>query len=335
MQALYSAAGLAAGVALFLFGMCQLTRGLQQAAGARMQQVLRCVTGRPLQGLLTGVLVTAALQSSSAAVVLVVGFVSAGILELPQALPVLFGANVGTTLTAQLLAMDLDWLGRPALAAGFCLAVAARQPSAQGAGRALFGFGMLFEGVHLMEKTLAPMAQAPFFRQMLTQVSQHPVWGLALGLGMTLLAQSSSATVAVLQQAAAQPIPGSTVSLLGLAGAVPVLLGENLGTTVTAWLASLGRGRAARQVAAAHTIFNLSGAAVCLAALPWFVALVQRLPPFGPECAVIARQIANAHTLFNLCCAAAWMPNTQRMARIAVRLSDRPGIAGERSRLLR
>lgn len=197
----------------------------------------------------------------------------------------LFGANVGTTLTAQLLAMDLDWLGRPALAAGFCLAVAARQPSAQGAGRALFGFGMLFEGVHLMEKTLAPMAQAPFFRQMLIQVSQHPVWGLALGLGMTLLAQSSSATVAVLQQAAAQPIPGSTVSLLGLAGAVPVLLGENLGTTVTAWLASLGRGRAARQVAAAHTIFNLSGAAVCLAALPWFVALVQRLPPFGPECA--------------------------------------------------
>lgn len=215
MQALYSAAGLAAGVALFLFGMCQLTRGLQQAAGERMQQVLRCVTGRPLQGLLTGVLVTAALQSSSAAVVLVVGFVSAGVLELPQALPVLFGANVGTTLTAQLLAMDLDWLGRPALAAGFCLAVAARQPSAQGAGRALFGFGMLFEGVHLMEKTLAPMAQAPFFRQMLTQVSQHPVWGLALGLGMTLLAQSSSATVAVLQQAAAQPIPGSTVSLLG------------------------------------------------------------------------------------------------------------------------
>ena len=194
---------------------------------------------------------------------------------------------------------------------------------------------MLFEGVHLMEKTLAPMAQAPFFRQMLIQVSQHPVWGLALGLGMTLLAQSSSATVAVLQQAAAQPIPGSTASLLGLAGAVPVLLGENLGTTVTAWLASLGRGRAARQVAAAHTIFNLSGAAVCLAALPWFVALVQRLPPFGPECAVIARQIANAHTLFNLCCAAAWMPNTQRMARIAVRLSGRPGIAGERSRLLR
>lgn len=119
MQALYSAAGLAAGVALFLFGMCQLTRGLQQAAGERMQQVLRCVTGRPLQGLLTGVLVTAALQSSSAAVVLVVGFVSAGVLELPQALPVLFGANVGTTLTAQLLAMDLDWLGRPALAAGF------------------------------------------------------------------------------------------------------------------------------------------------------------------------------------------------------------------------
>lgn len=134
MQALYSAAGLAAGVALFLFGMCQLTRGLQQAAGERMQQVLRCVTGRPLQGLLTGVLVTAALQSSSAAVVLVVGFVSAGVLELPQALPVLFGANVGTTLTAQLLAMDLDWLGRPALAAGFCLAVAARQPSAQGQG---------------------------------------------------------------------------------------------------------------------------------------------------------------------------------------------------------
>lgn len=335
MQGLYSAAGLAAGVGLFLFGMGQLTGGLQQAAGERMQGLLRCVTGGPLRGLVTGALVTAALQSSSAAVVLVVGFVSAGVLELPQALPVLFGANVGTTLTAQLLALDLGWLGRPALAAGFLLAVLARGERGRGAGRGVFGFGMLFEGIRLMESTLAPLARAPAFRRMLEQVGQRPGLGLALGLGMTLLAQSSSATVAVLQQAAAQPVPGGTASLLGLAGAVPVLLGDNLGTTVTAWLASLGRGPAARQVAAAHTLFNLSGAVVCLGVLPWFVALVQCLPPYGPETAVIPRQIANAHTLFNLCCAAAWLPNTRRMARLAVRLSAWPGTAGERSRLRR
>lgn len=277
MQALYSAAGLAAGVALFLFGMCQLTRGLQQAAGERMQQVLRCVTGRPLQGLLTGVLVTAALQSSSAAVVLVVGFVSAGVLELPQALPCCLAPMWVRPYSCSFWRWT-DWLGRQP-AAGFCGSAAAAVGAGGRAGAVWFW--MLFEGVHLMEKTLAPMAQAPFFRQMLIQVSQHPVWGLALGLGMTLLAQSSSATVAVLQQAAAQSIPGSTASLLGLAGAVPVLLGENLGTTVTAWLASLGRGRAARQVAAAHTIFNLSGAAVCLAARPGLWLWYSGFRPLG------------------------------------------------------
>ena len=137
---------------------------------------------------------------------------------------------------------------------------------------------------------------------------------------MTLTVQSSSATIAMLQTVAAQPGPDGVHGLLSLAGAIPVLLGDNIGTTITAVLASIGQGKDAKRVAAAHAIFNLSGAAVCCGLLGPFAALVQALSPAGPECAVIARQIANAHTLFNVCCALVWLPLTGRMVRLVTRL---------------
>ena len=139
--------------------------------------------------------------------------------------------------------------------------------------------------------------------------------GLLAGLGMTLAVQSSSATIAVLQQAAARPGPDGGC-LLGLAGAIPVLLGDNIGTTVTAVLASVGQSRDAKRLAAAHALFNLSGAAVCWLLLPQFTALVRLVSPHGPESAVLARQIANAHTLFNLGCTVLWLPLTPCMVRI-------------------
>ena len=149
----------------------------------------------------------------------------------------------------------------------------------------------------------------------MAQVRHRPGLGLLAGLGMTLAVQSSSATIAVLQRAAARPGPDGGC-LLGLAGAIPVLLGDNIGTTVTAVLASVGQSRDARRLAAAHALFNLSGAAVCWLLLPQFTALVRLVSPHGPESAVLARQIANAHTLFNLGCTVLWLPLTPCMVRI-------------------
>ena len=144
--------------------------------------------------------------------------------------------------------------------------------------------------------------------------------GLLLGLGMTLVVQSSSATIGVLQGVARQAGPDGVHSLLGLTAAIPILLGDNIGTTVTAVLAAIGQGRDAKRVAAAHAIFNLSGAAVCCALLQPFAALVRLCSPTGAECAVIARQIANAHTLFNVVCTLVWLPLTPLMVRFVCRL---------------
>ena len=186
-------------------------------------------------------------------------------------------------------------------------------------GRAVFAFGLLFEGIADMGTAMEPLAQSPVFVHWLGRVRQHPWLGLLAGLGMTLTVQSSSATIALLQNFAARPgLDGS--SLLGLAGALPVLLGDNIGTTITAVLASLSANRDAKRVAAAHAVFNLTGAAVFCAGLPLYVRLTAALSPKGPELAVIARQIANAHTLFNVVCTLVWLPLTPLMVRFVCRL---------------
>lgn len=228
-----------------------MSEALQQAAGERLRRALAALTRTPLTGALAGMVVTAVMQSSSATTVMVIGFVSAGLLELPQAVAVIFGANIGTTVTAQLLAFRVEEM---------------------------------------------------------------------LGLGMTLVVQSSSATIGVLQGVARQAGPDGVHSLLGLAGAVPVLLGDNVGTTITAILAAAGGTRDAKRAAAAHCCFNLSGSLVCLLALPWFVRLVELLPPEGEELEIIARQIANAHTLFNALCTLIWLPLTPLMVRLVTTL---------------
>ena len=303
------------GLALFLYGMDSMSRAIQQGAGKRLRGLLARCTANPVAGVLTGAAVTAVVQSSSAVTVMVIAFLAAGLLQLRQAVPVVFGANIGTTVTAQLLAFQVEKGRYLLLFCGVLLCFACKGQKGRCAGEALFGFGLLFEGITVMSSALQPLAESPVLWQWLVRVQQKPLLGLLAGLGMTLTVQSSSATIAMLQSAAAQPGPDGG-SLLGLAGAIPVLLGDNIGTTITAVLASIGQGRDAKRVAAAHALFNLSGAAVCCALLPQFTALVQRLSPAGPECAVIARQIANAHTLFNLLCTAVWLPLTPLMLRL-------------------
>ena len=250
--------------------------------------------------------------------VLVLGLVGAGLLTLQRAVPVVFGANIGTTVTAQLLAFRLEDARYLLLVAGLLLWFAGRG-RLHAAGQALYAFGLLFEGIAVMAEAMEPLAAGPVFRQWMAQVRHRPGLGLLAGLGMTLAVQSSSATIAVLQQAAARPGPDGGC-LLGLAGAIPVLLGDNIGTTVTAVLASVGQSRDAKRLAAAHALFNLSGAAVCWLLLPQFTALVRLVPTHGPESAVLARQIANAHTLFNLGGTVPWLPLTPCMVRIVCTL---------------
>ena len=296
-QRLWMILQLFGGAALFLYSMDTLTDALQQAAGDTLRQALARLTAHPLAGVLTGAAVTAVVQSSSAVTVLVLGLVGAGLLTLQRAVPVVFGANIGTTVTAQLLAFRLEDARYLLLVAGLLLWFAGRG-RLHAAGQALFAFGLLFEGIAVMAEAMEPLAAGPVFRQWMAHV-----------------VQSSSATIAVLQRAAARPGPDGGC-LLGLAGAIPVLLGDNIGTTVTAVLASVGQSRDAKRLAAAHALFNLSGAAVCWLLLPQFTALVRLVSPHGPESAVLARQIANAHTLFNLGCTVLWLPLTPCMVRI-------------------
>lgn len=254
------------GLALFLYGTDSLCRAVQQGAGRRLRSLLARCTANPVAGLLTGAAVTAVLQSSSAVTVMVIAFLAAGLLQLRQAVPV------------------------------------------------------LFEGVTVMRSAMEPLLQSPLLRLELARVQQSPLHGLLAGVCMTLTVQSSSATVALLQSMAAQPGADGVHSLLGLTAAIPILLGDNIGTTITAVLAAIGQGRDAKRVAAAHAIFNLSGAAVCCALLQPFAALVRLCSPTGAECAVIARQIANAHTLFNGLCALVWLPLTGQMVRLVCAL---------------
>ena len=246
MQMLFALFG---GLAMFLYGMDRMSRALQRAAGDAMKRLLARLTATPLLGVLTGLAVTAVLQSSSAATVMVIGFVSAGLLELPRAVAVIYGINIGTTMTAQLIAFDVQTLVYPVLFLGFLLDFAARRPRWQAVGEAVFSFGLLFEGIDILGRALQPLAGQTVFLEWMTRVKESPLLGILLGLSMTMVVQSSSATIALLQNVARQAGPDGIHSVLGLAGAVPVLLGDNIGTTVTALLACIGQGKNAARAA--------------------------------------------------------------------------------------
>ena len=296
------------GLAMFLYGMDRMSRALQRAAGDAMKRLLARLTATPLLGVLTGLAVTAVLQSSSAATVMVIGFVSAGLLELPRAVAIIYGINIGTTMTAQLVAFDVQTLVYPVLFLGFLLDFAARRPRWQAVGEAVFSFGLLFEGIDILGRALQPLAGQAVFLDWMTRVKESPLLGILLGLSMTMVVQSSSATIALLQNVARQAGPDGIHSVLGLAGAVPVLLGDNIGTTVTALLACIGQGKDAARAALAHSCFqpqreSAGGGAAALVRPAGGAYL-----PKGPELEVISRQIANAHTAFNVCCALLWLP---------------------------
>ena len=312
--------GLFGGLAIFLYGMNLMSDSLQKVAGERMRTILGLLTKNPVLGVISGALVTAVLQSSSATSVMAIGFVSAGLMKLPQAISIIFGANIGTTMTAQLIAFKLSDYIYLIIIVGFLLYFFGKKDRIKDVGATIFGFGLLFDGIEIMGSVMKPLATSPVFSNMIQQVADVPILGLLTGLCMTLVVQSSSATIAVLQNIASTAGPDGVSSIIGLTGALPVLFGDNIGTTITAVLASIGQSLNAKRTAAAHCIFNLSGSLIFI----WFVTpyahFIEMISPHGPEIEVISRQIANAHTGFNVVMTLIWTPLLFLMVKIVCKL---------------
>lgn len=308
--------GLLGGLAVFIYGMNMMSECLQKAAGEKMKTILGVLTKNPVMGVLAGALVTAVLQSSSATTVMVIGFVSAGLMSLPQAISVILGANIGTTMTAQLIAFkisDYIWMF---VFIGFFMFFISKKEKVKSIGQTIFAFGLLFVGIETMSGVMKPLATSPIFTNLIAGVSQIPILGVLLGTVMTLVVQSSSATIAVLQSFAAQPAADGVSSAIGLAGAIPILLGDNIGTTITALMACIGQSRNAKRTAVAHSVFNIAGAAVFIWFVPVFAEFVRFISPKGNEVDVIARQIANAHMSFNIINTLIWLPLIPVMVKI-------------------
>ncbi|MDX9887727.1 MAG: Na/Pi cotransporter family protein [Anaerovoracaceae bacterium] len=296
------------GLAIFIYGMNLMSEGLQKTAGDRMRNILAILTRNPVVGVLAGAMVTAVLQSSSATTVMVIGFVSAGLMKLPQAVSVILGANIGTTVTAQLIAFkvgDYAWIF---VVAGFVLFFFVKKEKVQNIGETIFAFGLLFVGINTMSETMKPLAQTEAFSQLMLSVADSPILGVVVGTLMTAVVQSSSAIIAVLQNLASTPGPDGVHSIIGIAGAIPILFGTNIGTTITAILASIGASVNAKRTALAHIIFNFSGTIIFLFFIPIYTKIVVFISPKGDELDIIARQIANGHLVFNIICTMIWIP---------------------------
>ena len=308
--------GLLGGLAMFLYGMNSMSDALQKAAGEKMKRILGFLTKNPLMGALSGALVTAVLQSSSATTVMVIGFVSAGLMSLPQAISVIFGANIGTTMTAQLMAFKISNYIYPIIFIGFIMNFVFKKEKIRNVGMVIFSFGLLFEGIEVMGGVMKPLASSAIFVDLMGKVSEIPVLGVVLGAVMTLVVQSSSATIAVLQNFASQSGPDGIHSVIGLAGAIPILFGDNIGTTITALLASIGQSKNAKRTAIAHSTFNITGTILFMFLIRPLAAFVQWISPKGDELDIISRQIANAHTTFNVACTLIWLPLIPVMVKI-------------------
>lgn len=312
--------GLLGGLALFLFGMNLMSESLKKATGTKIKTIMSVLGKNPLPGVVVGAFSTAVLQSSSATTVMVIGFVSAGVMSLPVAIAIIFGANIGTTITAQIIAFKLSNYIYAFIFSGFLISLIVKNQKWKNIGITIFAFGLLFLGIETMGSVMKPLAKSTVFIEMMKKVSGIPILGILTGTLMTVIVQSSSATIAVLQNFAAQDTGDGMTSVIGLSGAIPILLGDNIGTTITAILASIGQSKNAKRSAIAHTFFNISGALLFIWLIPIFARFIQAVSPKGFEIDVISRQIANAHTIFNVTMTIIWIPLLNVMVKIVTRL---------------
>lgn len=279
------------GLGLFLYSIRMMGDGLQQAAGDRLRYFIDKYTSNPFLGVLVGIGMTALIQSSSGVTVITVGLVSAGLLTLRQAIGIVMGANIGTTVTSFIIGFKLGDYALPLLFVGAVCLFFTKNRSVNNVGRILFGVGGIFFALNLMSGAMEPLKDLQVFRDYMVQLSKNPILGVFVGTGLTLLIQASSATIGILQNLYAS-------NLIDLQGALPVLFGDNIGTTITAIIASLGANIAAKRVAGAHVAFNVIGTVICLIFLVPFTALIQWFETalhLSPE-----MTIAFAHGTFNI-----------------------------------
>ena len=279
------------GLGLFLYSIKTMGDGLQQAAGDRLRYYIDKYTSNPFFGILVGIGMTALIQSSSGVTVITVGLVSAGLLTLRQAIGIVMGANIGTTVTSFIIGFKLGDYALPMLFIGAVCLFFTKNRSINNVGRILFGVGGIFFALNLMSGAMEPLKDLQVFKDYMVELSKNPILGVFVGTGLTLLIQASSATIGILQNLYAS-------HLIDLQGALPVLFGDNIGTTITAIIASLGANIAAKRVAAAHVAFNVIGTIICIIFLVPFTSLIQWFETFlnlAPE-----MTIAFAHGTFNI-----------------------------------
>jgi phosphate:Na+ symporter len=303
---------LAGGVSLLRYGLHLAGEGLQALAGVRLRYALASVTKNRVLGLGAGALITAILQSSSATTIMLVGFTGSGLLTLRQAMAVILGADVGTTATVQLLAFPITHYALGVIAGGFLLFFFGQRQQTKTLGTAILGFGLIFLGLRLIASGAEPFVGEPLVGQAFLALGDHPVLGIAISAIITALLHSSAATIGI-------ALALSSHGLLTLHGALPIILGANIGTCAPALISSLGGVPEAKRVAVAHTLFKVSGVVLVYPVLGVFETWV------AASAASLPHQIANAHTLFNLGLALVFLPFTVPFAGLVSRLvRERP-----------
>ena len=302
--------GMLGGLALFLYGMEKMSIGLKRTAGNKMRSVLAALTRNRIIAMFVGAFVTIVIQSSSATTVMLVSFVQAGLMSFVQSMGVILGADIGTTVTAQLIASNLGDYALLMVAVGFSLHMFGKKGTSKNVGDVILGFGLLFFGMKLMSDAMKPLRTYAVFIDIMKEM-ENPMLGILIGALFTSLIQSSAATTGVVIALAQQGI-------LNLEAGIPLVLGANIGTCITAGLASIGTSREAKRVALAHVIFKLAGVLLFVFWVPTFADLIRMLTErFGSG---TARQIANAHTIFNVALALVFLPFTQHFSRLVFKI---------------
>ncbi len=294
-----------AGLALFLFGMNMMSTNLEKAAGSGLRKMLNALTKNKYLGLVVGALFTMVIQSSSATTVMAVGFVNAGLMSLTQSVGVIFGANIGTTITAQLIAFKLTKAAPVLLFVGVAMMLFIKRKTVQRIGFVVLGFGLLFFGLNTMSSAMKPLRDLQAFKDLVVQL-QGPM-GILVGTLITTVIQSSSASIGILQALSMQ-------GLIGIEGAIFVLLGTNIGTCITALLASIGTSKNAKRAALIHLLFNVLGSIVMISlvyTLP-VTAWMQKMAPGD-----VSRQIANSHLIFNILATIIFLPMSSLFVKVA------------------
>jgi phosphate:Na+ symporter len=302
--------GLFGGLAFFLYGIEKMSDGMKKSAGNRMRTILAALTRNRIIALTVGAFVTMVIQSSSATTVMLVSFVQAGLMSFAQSLGVILGSDIGTTITAQLIAFKLTDYALLMIAVGFGLKILAKTDNTKNIGEAILGFGILFYGMKLMSDTMRPLRTYPDFIAIMKGL-ENPFLALVVGTAFTALIQSSAASIGVVIVLAQQ-------GLISLEAAIPVIFGANIGTCVTAGLASIGTSREAKRVALAHVLFKVVGVMIFIFWIPGFADVIRTIAAkFNSD---IARQVANAHTIFNVSLAVIFLPLTTIFSNLVLRI---------------